>query len=176
MILSIGSLSKLIWAGLRIGWVRAPGPTIQRLARLKTANDLGSPLLTQRIAVRLLGAIDEFRKMRRLQLKPRRDLLAALLKQHLPEWKFRVPAGGLFLWVKLPHGDSREFAQVAARHGVVLLPGPVMSDAEGHVRFIRLPFLAEFDTLTNGVNRLTSAWRDYQSGDRSQSASTVTLV
>lgn len=176
MVLSIGSLSKLVWAGLRIGWVRAPEAIIQRLARLKIANDLGSPLLTQRIAVRLLSAIEEFRKMRRLQLKPRRDLLVTLLKQHLPDWKFRVPDGGLFLWVKLPNGDSREFAQVAVRHGVIVLPGPVMSGAEEHVRFIRLPFLAELETLTSGVNRLASAWRDYQSSDRPQTPSTVALV
>jgi DNA-binding transcriptional MocR family regulator len=176
MVLSIGSLSKLIWAGLRIGWVRATEPTIQRLARLKSACDLGSPLLTQRIAIKLLGAIGEFRRLRGLQLKPRRDLLATLLHRHLPEWKFRVPNGGLFLWVELPQGDSREFAQVAARHGVILLPGPVMSDAEGHVRFIRFPFLAEPETLTDGVNRLVSAWRDYQSSERSQTRGSVTLV
>jgi DNA-binding transcriptional MocR family regulator len=176
IVLSIGSLSKLVWAGLRIGWVRAPEPIIQRLARLKSATDLGSPLITQHIAVRLLGSIDECRKMRQLQLKPRRDLLAALLKQHLPDWKFRVPSGGLFFWVKLPHGDSREFAQVAQRHGVTLLPGPVMSDAGEHVRFIRLPFLAEHETLTSGVNRLASAWRDYQSTDRPPTQSSVALV
>jgi DNA-binding transcriptional MocR family regulator len=176
MVLSIGSLSKLVWAGLRVGWVRAPEPMIQRLARLKIATDLCSPLLTQRIAVRLLSAIEEFRKMRRLQLEPRRDLLVTLLKQHLPGWKFRVPNGGLFLWVKLPYGDSREFSQVALRHGVILLPGPVMSDAEEHVRFIRLPFLAEPETLTIGVNRLASAWRDYQSSDRPQTPSSVALV
>ncbi|MCU1339012.1 MAG: PLP-dependent aminotransferase family protein [Bryobacterales bacterium] len=176
MVLSIGSLSKLVWAGLRIGWVRAPEPVIQRLARLKSAADLGSPILTQRIAVRLLGALDEFRKLRRLQLQPRRDLLVTLLKQHLPEWKFRVPAGGLFLWVKLPHGDSREFAQVAARHGVIVLPGPVMSAGDEHVRFLRLPFLAQSEILTNGVSRLASAWRDYKSSDRPQTPGTVTLV
>jgi DNA-binding transcriptional MocR family regulator len=176
MVLSISSLSKLVWPGLRIGWVRAPESVIQRLARLKSATDLASPLLTQQIAVRLLGAVDDFRKWRRLQLQPRRDLLVALLKQHLPEWTFRVPAGGLFLWVKLPYGDSREFAQVALRHGVILLPGPVMSDAEEHVRFIRIPFLAEPETLTSGVGRLTSAWRDYRSTDRPQARGAVTLV
>ena len=46
-VLTIGSLSKLMWPGLRIGWVRAPEPIVERLARLKSANDLGSPLLTQ---------------------------------------------------------------------------------------------------------------------------------
>ncbi len=68
-ILTIGSLSKLAWPGLRAGWVRAPEPIIERLARLKSANDLGSPLLTQAIAVRLLAAIDSIRDLRRHQLK-----------------------------------------------------------------------------------------------------------
>jgi DNA-binding transcriptional MocR family regulator len=161
-ILTIGSLSKLAWPGLRAGWVRAPEPIIERLARLKSANDLGSPLLTQAIAVRLLAAIDQICLLRRDQLRPRRDLMAGLLREYLPEWKFRVPAGGLFLWVKLPAGDSREFAQVALRHGALILPGPAMSTAEQHAPFIRLPFLAEEETLRIGVRRLTAAWSDYQ--------------
>jgi DNA-binding transcriptional MocR family regulator len=160
-ILTIGSLSKLAWPGLRTGWVRAPEPLIERLARLKSANDLGSPLLTQAIAVRLLGAIDQIRLLRRHELKPRRDLLASLLHEALPDWKFRLPAGGLFLWVQLPAGDSREFAQVALRHGALILPGPAMSAAEQHAPRIRLPFLAEDETLRTGVRRLTAAWRDY---------------
>jgi DNA-binding transcriptional MocR family regulator len=176
MVLSIGSLSKLVWAGLRIGWIRAPEPIIQRLARLKSATDLGSPLLTQQIAVRLLGAVDDFRRMRRLQLKPRLDLLVTLLKHHLPEWTFQIPTGGLFLWVKLPFGDSREFAQVAARHGVIVLPGPVMSCADEHVRFVRVPFLVEPKTLNRGVIRLASAWRDYRSSNHSEDQGVVAFV
>jgi DNA-binding transcriptional MocR family regulator len=161
-ILTIGSLSKLAWPGLRVGWVRAPEPIIERLARLKSANDLGSPLLTQAIAVRLLAAIDQIRLLRRRQLKPRRDLMAGLLRESLPDWKFRLPAGGLFLWVKLPAGDAREFAQVALRHGTLILPGPAMSAAEQHASFIRLPFLADDEMLRTGVRRLAAAWRDYQ--------------
>ena len=175
-ILTIGSLSKLAWPGLRAGWVRAPEPIVERLARLKSANDLGSPLLTQAIAVRLLGAIDQIRILRCHQLKPRRDLMARLLRESLPDWKFRLPSGGLFFWVKLPAGDSREFAQVALRHGALILPGPAMSAAEQHAPFIRLPFLAEDETLRTGVRRLSAAWRDYQpagQGDRRQNVAMV---
>jgi DNA-binding transcriptional MocR family regulator len=124
----------------------------------------------------MLGALDEFKKLRQAQLLPRRDLLARLLKRDLPQWSFRTPRGGLFLWVELPQGDSREFAQVALRHGVILLPGPAMSDTEGHVRFLRVPFLAEPGTIQDGVRRLAAAWRDYQSDDRVAPRGTVTLV
>jgi DNA-binding transcriptional MocR family regulator len=175
-ILTIGSLSKLAWPGLRTGWVRAPEPMIERLARLRSANDLGSPLLTQAILVRLLGAIDQLRLHRRRQLKPRRDLMARLLRESLPDWKFRLPAGGLFLWVKLPAGDSREFAQVALRHRVLILPGTAMSATEQHAAFIRLPFLAENETLRAGIRRLAAAWRDYQAAGAQGRRTTVAMI
>ncbi len=175
-VITIGSLSKLLWPGLRIGWVRAAEPVIERLARLRSALDLGSPLLTQAIAIRLLGSLDEARRLRRAQLKPRRDLLAALLHRHLPEWKFRIPGGGFFLWVKLPDGDAREFAQTALRHGVVLLPGPSMSATGGYSRFFRLPFLGEPQTLRTGVACLSAAWREYQSADRQEQRQSVAIV
>jgi DNA-binding transcriptional MocR family regulator len=156
--------------------VRASEPIIERLARLKSANDLGSPLLTQAIAVRLLAAIDQIRQLRRHELKARRDLMAELLREFLPDWKFRVPAGGLFLWVKLPAGDSREFAQVALRHGALILPGPAMSAAEQHAPFIRLPFLAEDETLRGGVRRLSAAWRDYRPAGQGDRRPNVAMV
>jgi DNA-binding transcriptional MocR family regulator len=175
-ILSIGSLSKLVWHGLRVGWIRAPEPVIQRLARLKSAMELGSPLLTQAIAARLVGALDEARALRKRQLKPRRDLLVALLQERLPEWTFRVPPGGLFLWVRLPRGDARQFAQLGLRHGVVTLPGSTLSADEAHTRFLRLPFLAEPETLRKGVGRLSAAWRDFQSGHRHDRRQHVAVV
>jgi DNA-binding transcriptional MocR family regulator len=166
-VLTIGSLSKLLWPGLRVGWIRAPEPIVQRLARLKTTMDLGSPLVTQAIAVRLFDALDRVRALRRQQLKSRRDLLAALLRERLPEWKFRLPHGGLFFWVELPGGDAREFAQFAARHGVVTLPGSTLSADGAHTSFLRLPFLAEPETLRRAVDRLATAARLFTSGGRS---------
>ena len=165
-ILTIGSLSKLICPALRVGWLRASVPVIERLARMKGALDLGSPPLTQAIAVRLMGVVEEARRLRRAELRPRRDWAAAMLRERLPRWTFRVPQGGVFLWVKLPAGDAREFAQVALRHGVVILPGPTMSIAEQHAQRVRLPFLAEPDTLRTGIHRLAAAWKEYQATDR----------
>ena len=165
-VITISSLSKVVSPGLRVGWVRAPAWMIEHLARLKSSLDLASPLLTQAIAVRLVEEIDRARRLRRLQLKPRRDLLAALLHEHLPEWKFRLPAGGLFLWVQLPRGDARELAQVALRHGVIVLPGPHASAVGRYENHLRLPYLAEPGVLRTGVKRLAAAWRDYRSSGR----------
>ncbi|HEV3139223.1 MAG TPA: PLP-dependent aminotransferase family protein, partial [Vicinamibacterales bacterium] len=165
-ILTIGSLSKLVWPGLRVGWIRASEPMIQRLVRIKTAMDLSCPLLTQAIATRVVGAIGEARRLRQIELRPRRDLLRALLREHLPAWRFRVPNGGLFLWTELPQTDAREFAQVAFRHGVVTLAGSHMSTAGEHSSFLRVPFFAEPDTLRTAVDRLAAAWREHRSAPR----------
>ncbi len=165
-VVTIGSLSKLVCPGLRVGWVRAPAWIVERLVRLRSALDLASPLLTQAIAVRVMEELDRARRLRRAQLKPRRELLAELVRKHLPEWSFRMPSGGLFLWVELPHGDARELAQIALRHGIVLLPGPHLSAVGRHERYLRIPFLAEPETLRTGVRRLAAAWKEYRSGGR----------
>jgi DNA-binding transcriptional MocR family regulator len=165
-ILTVGSLSKLVWPGLRVGWVRAEEAVIERLARVKSSLDLGSPTLTQAIAVRLLGCVEQARKRRRAELKLKRDAVVAMLREQLPEWTFRMPAGGAFLWVKLPCGDAREYAQLSLRHGVRILPGPTMSAAEGCTPWVRLPFLAELPSLTLGVRRLATAWREFRSGEK----------
>jgi DNA-binding transcriptional MocR family regulator len=175
-VITTGSLSKLITPGLRVGWIRAAEPMIERLARVKSAIDLGSALLTQAIAVRLMAWIEEAKRLRRAELRPRRDLLAKLVSEQLPEWSFQIPAGGVFLWVKLPAGDAREYAQTALRHGVVIVPGPIMSAMEQHARFIRLPCLFEEDTLRTGVRRLASAWREYHSGAPGERRHTVGMV
>jgi len=160
-IITIGSLSKVAWPGLRIGWMRVPPSLMPTLARVKSVMDLGSPALTQAVAVRLLARAERIRTLRRDQLRPRRDALVRLLRRALPEWTFTVPAGGLFLWVELPAGDAQEFAQVALRRGVVIVPGTVLSPDGRHERFLRLPFLAEPAVLAAGVERLRAAWKDY---------------
>jgi DNA-binding transcriptional MocR family regulator len=165
-ILTIGCISKLIWPGLRVGWIHAPKNVIERLARLKAALDLGSPLWTQAIAVRLIAAIPEARRLLRKQLLPRRNLLADLLQKRLSDWEFRLPTGGFFLWARLPPGDARELSQLAVRHGVLILPGSMMSASRIQSRYVRLPFLAEPATLRLGIDRLAAAWREHQSSAR----------
>jgi DNA-binding transcriptional MocR family regulator len=159
-VLTIGSMSKLYWAGLRVGWLRGPVAIIRQLARIKSAWDLGSALAPQAVSAQLLAAIDEARRLRARQLEARRNLLVSLLADRIPEWRFDTPSGGLFLWVRLPGVDARVFAQCAARLHVAVSPGPLFSVEDGHVEFLRVPFLLDEPQLRLGTERLASAWRE----------------
>ena len=74
-VITLGSLSKLFWAGLRIGWLRASPGVVTKIARVKTAADLGSALLTQAIGAQLLEVMDEAKALRRAELAAKSDLL-----------------------------------------------------------------------------------------------------
>lgn len=160
-VLTLGSMSKVFWGGLRVGWVRAPAEVVRRLGRLKAVADIGSSLPSQAIAVRLLRDFDAARAERRTLVALSRDALVRLLGQHLPTWTFDVPRGGLCLWVKLPCGDAAELAEVARRHGVSIVPGHLASPEGGFADHLRLPLTLAPAVLEEGVKRLAEAWTAY---------------
>jgi DNA-binding transcriptional MocR family regulator len=162
-IASVGSLSKVFWAGLRVGWIRAPRSLIAQLGRLKAVADLGTSLVSQAIAVNLLADADRIWDLRRHELAERLALLQDLLGRHLPGWAWRSPGGGLCVWARMPDGSSTELAQIASRHGVLIAPGPVMSPTGRFDEYVRLPFDYRPATLEQGVRRLGSAWQAYRS-------------
>ncbi|MGW4162825.1 aminotransferase-like domain-containing protein [Streptomyces sp. NPDC004788] len=163
-VIAVGSLSKAVWGGLRIGWVRGPAALIARLARLKALHDLGSDVPSQLVAARLLDGFDSLVRERIRQLRAGHDRLRAELARRLPSWSCPAAAGGQTLWVGLPHGDGVSFAQVALRHGVAVLPGSTMDALGGSDRMLRLHFLLPPDTLTEAVRRLATAWAEYAGG------------
>lgn len=159
-VFSVGSLSKLFWGGLRVGWLRGPRALVARLTRFKVAADLSGSLPCQLLATRLLARRDEVARMRRRESRRRYDRLAALLRESLPEWSFSEPAGGLTLWARLPTPSAEELARVALRHGVSIVPGPVHSPSHGFADRVRLPFVMDEAALGEGIARLARAWRE----------------
>ncbi|MFF8610605.1 PLP-dependent aminotransferase family protein [Streptomyces sp. NPDC015346] len=171
-VIGVGSLSKMVWGGLRIGWVRGPAALIGRLARLKAIHDLGSDVPAQLAAARLLGP-GEFGTIvagRVETLRSGHDHLRAELARLLPSWSCPAASGGQTLWVRLPYGDGVAFAQVALRHRVAVLPGATMDALGGSTRCLRLHFLLPPDVLSEAVRRLAAAWREYAPGADSASA------
>ncbi|OLF15166.1 aminotransferase-like domain-containing protein [Actinophytocola xanthii] len=158
-VVTIGSLSKLVWGGIRIGWVRAAPAMITRLARLKATHDLGGDVLAQLSAAHLLPQLDELRRRRVAALRERHDHLRGELARVLPEWEVTSAQGGQTLWVRLPGTDTESFAQTALRHGVAVVPGSAFDPGRGHREHVRIPYLADPATLGDAVERLASAWR-----------------
>ena len=90
------------------------------------------------------------------------DHLRAELARALPSWEAPAVLGGQTLWVRLPRGDGRSFAQQALRHGVAVLPGSGLDADGGSADYVRVHFLAPPAELTEAVRRLASAWQGYQ--------------
>ena len=164
--LTVGSLSKLFWGGLRVGWIRGPEAVIARLARLKVVNDLSGSIVSQAVAVRVLGLARELTATRRRQARGRLERTSRLLAQHLPSWKFARPAAGLSLWLKIPFGDVAELATLARRRGVAIVPGTSNSPTRRFHDYLRLPFVGDPDRVAAGIERLAAAWEEYAAGSR----------
>jgi DNA-binding transcriptional MocR family regulator len=137
-VIYIGTLSKVVAPGLRLGWLIGPRPVIDRLADVKQQIDFGMSIVTQRLVTEFLGAAiwREHLANLRATLRRRRDCLARLLHETFgPAMRFRLPEGGLHLWVEWDQpGDDRARLDAAAQAGVVVLPGRLYGAGDGCLR------------------------------------------
>lgn len=161
-VITIGSLSKIVWGGLRIGWIRAPKSLVQRLARVRAVHDIGGSVFSQLAAAELLDDLDQLRDQAGRELQQAHDHLGAELTRQLPEWEFSPAEGGQSLWVRIPDGDGDSFAQEALRHGVAVLPGSGLDAGGGGTCYLRLHFRLNDGLLTEAVARLSAAWQAYR--------------
>lgn len=156
-VVTIGSLSKSHWAGLRTGWIRASEAMIQRFAAARTSLDLGGPLMEQLAAAHLVRALDEPLPARLSALRDNRTALLELLAGHLPEWEAGHPAGGLSVWCRLPAPVSTALTVIAPDFGIRLAAGPRFGIGGAFERYLRVPFTLPPDQLKTAVLALRSA-------------------
>ncbi|OLE21987.1 MAG: GntR family transcriptional regulator [Catenulispora sp. 13_1_20CM_3_70_7] len=159
-VISVGSMSKSHWGGLRIGWIRTTPRMATELAGQRVAMDMAGSILDQILAVALLrrgwGIVEE----RRERLRRQRAALETALAAELPEWTWRTPPGGLSLWVDLGEPSSSEVADRAAAFGVRLVGGPHFGVDPGTFEHrLRIPYTLPEETLRDAVRRLASAFR-----------------
>jgi DNA-binding transcriptional MocR family regulator len=162
--ITIGSASKMFWGGLRLGWLRAPAPLMDRLVRSRVSLDLGTPVLEQLVLARLLADPGPVLGPHRERLREQRDALVAAVAGRLPDWRFRKPGGGLALWCELPEALGTTVAEEAERLGVAVSPGPVFAAEGGLNRFVRLPWTRPVDELVEAVDLLALAWERARDG------------
>lgn len=160
-VITIGGMSKLYWGGLRIGWIRARAPLIDRLIEQKSGTDLGTSTPMQIIAADLLHHHhDATRAWRNGQLRTSLDALESGLRASMPGAQWERPLGGPNLWIRLPGTSALELSHRALRDGVAVIAGPLLSARRGRATDrIRIPFYAEPATLTEAVARLARCWK-----------------
>lgn len=156
MVISLGSVSKRYWGGLRIGWIRASEQRIAEFGRLRAILDMATPVLEQ-LAVAILLERDDGADGRRQAMRARCERLIALLADALPHWRAPVPDGGLAVWAELPRPEASALAAMAQSLGLRIAPGPRFAVDGAFERFVRLPFTLPEADMARAVERLAQA-------------------
>ncbi|WP_423834224.1 PLP-dependent aminotransferase family protein [Streptomyces manipurensis] len=160
-VVTIGSLSKTHWGGLRVGWIRATAKMITELTAVRVSADMTGSVLDQLVALPLLDGMDRTLPARLDELRLRRAALVDALQRHTPEWSWQVPPGGLSLWVDLGEPVSSALAERAAAAGVHIGRGARFGVDPGTFEHrLRIPYTLPADRLDEGVRRLAAAFHD----------------
>ncbi|PAE26709.1 PLP-dependent aminotransferase family protein [Bacillus sp. 7894-2] len=155
-VLHVGSLSKIVAPGMRIGWIAGASDMIHACAWFK--KDLNHPFAQSAMAVYFANT-DFNNKLETLRdtYRSKCDVLTSALEQYLPESaSWYVPEGGYFVWMKIPGADTSELLTHALAEGVSFIPGKYffMDQAAG-TEFLRLSFsYAAEKEITEGIRRL----------------------
>ncbi|HRR14721.1 MAG TPA: PLP-dependent aminotransferase family protein [Thermoanaerobaculia bacterium] len=158
-VMYLGTLSKTLAPGLRIGWVVAPEAVIQKLVQIKQGADLHTATFTQMVAYEAAtgGFLDRHVKRIREVYGERRNVMLAALEKHLPPGcHWTRPQGGLFLWVTLPEGaNTDKLIRDALEQKVAFVPGSSFYPLGGGQRSMRLNFsYCNPEKIEEGVRRL----------------------
>ncbi|HEY8209269.1 MAG TPA: PLP-dependent aminotransferase family protein [Myxococcaceae bacterium] len=164
-VIRLGTFSKTLAPGLRVGWLHAAVPVTQRLAIAKQSSDLHTPTLTQRAVAHLLETFDydgHLATIRRSYGERCDAMLEALAREVGDRARWTHPDGGLFVWLELPAGitDLAFFRRAIARN-VAVVPGSaffVTHSLPGRDRFVRLNFSNQtLARIAQGVRRMKAA-------------------
>lgn len=141
----LGSFSKVLAPGLRLGYVIAPPAMMPKLLQAKQAADLHTPGFNQRVVYEVIrdGFLHEHVPTIRARYKVQRDAMRAALEAHLPAGcRWNVPVGGMFFWVELPEGvDATALLPKAVELGMAYVPGAAFFASEPRLNTLRLSFV-----------------------------------
>ncbi len=163
----MGSFSKVLAPGLRMGFVVAPTVMYPKLLQAKQAADLHSPGFNQRMITEVMkdGFLDRHIPTIRALYKGQRDaMLAALAKDMPSDVTWNKPDGGMFLWARLPEGmNAQDLLPKAVDKGVAFVPGAAFYNDHGDPRTMRLSFVTpDGDEIRKGVAALAAAIAEHR--------------
>jgi len=161
----LGSFSKVLAPGLRLGYVVAPRVLFPKLLQAKQAADLHTPGFNQRIVHEVIkdGFLERHVPTIRARYKAQRDAMRAALEQHLPAGcRWNTPVGGMFFWIELPRAlDATALLPKAVAAGVAFVPGAPFFVSSGHENTLRLSFVTvPPDRIEAGVAALGRVIRE----------------
>lgn len=161
-VIYLGSFSKVLAPGLRLGYVVAPAPVYPKLLQAKQAADLHTPGFNQRLVHEVIrnGFLDQHVPTIRARYAAQRDAMRQALETYLPAGCHWVtPEGGMFFWVELPAGvDALALLPEAVERGVAFVPGAAFYANEAQTNTLRLSFVtATPERITQGVKLLGEA-------------------
>lgn len=161
-VVTLGSIGKVTWAGLRIGWLHGPPPIVERTVRRRTVTDVGTSIPAQLFAVRLLPELDRMAAQRRDELRIKAALAIARLADEVPEWEIDQPRGGSVLWPRMPVADSGPVVQQARREGVLVAPGSIARAGRVPDPHMRLCVDRSDAVIDEGLTRLVRGWHVFR--------------
>ncbi|MYT24812.1 aminotransferase class I/II-fold pyridoxal phosphate-dependent enzyme [Streptomyces sp. SID7760] len=165
----LGSFSKVMAPGLRLGWLRAPQALRRAAAVAKQAADLHTSTVDQLAAAHYLRTadLDAHIATVRAAYRERRDALLAGLGAALPEGsRWNRPEGGMFVWARLPEGhEAGALLPAALSRAVAFVPGAPFHTGTPDPRTLRLSFTTHTPAeIAEGLSRLAGAVADYSPG------------
>ena len=160
MAVTVGTMSKSFWGGLRIGWLRAEADQVRRFAAAAVRSQMSGPVMEQLAACHLLDAADSALPAHRDRIRQQRDALVAALSTKLPQWRVQVPSGGLVLWCELPELSSSGLVAAAERRGLRLAAGSRFGTGHAFDDRLRLPYTQPVDVLARAVDLLADSVGD----------------
>ena len=159
-VISVGSASKTIWGGLRVGWIRASEHFINRLHAARFSYDLGVGVLDQLTVSEMLEHLPAVLDHRRAIHRDSREALRASLQQHLPESRLHHVAGGVAAWIDLDAPVSSALTIAARARGLLIGAGPWFGLHGEFERNIRIPITASPDDIGRAIDILGVARHD----------------
>ena len=164
-VIYLGTFSKVLAPGLRLGYVIAPPPLFAKLLQAKQAADLHTPGFNQRIVHEVVrhGFLEQHVPTIRARYRAQRDAMQAALAAHFETegpraCRWRVPGGGMFFWVELPAGlDAQALLPRAVERGVAFVPGAPFFAGAARANTMRLSFVTvAAEAIERGVAALAA--------------------
>ena len=168
-IVTIGSVGKTVWGGVRVGWIRANTTLLRRVLAVRPYGDLGTPAVEQLLVANYMPRIDPILQARSRDFAANADRIHSFLATNLPEWTMPELSGGISAWVNLGAPLSSSLAAAARERGLRITSGPRFGVDGAFERHIRIPLTNTPEQVDAGLAILRDTWVSLRASTSPQS-------